>query len=32
MSGSIFFEAFRHVIRLRIDRLRGRGHKAPPTA
>ena len=32
MSGSIFFEAFRHVIRLRLDRIRGRGRRERPAA
>jgi dolichol-phosphate mannosyltransferase len=29
MSGSIFFEAFRRVIKLRIDRIRGRARRRP---
>jgi len=29
MSGGIFFEAFRRVIKLRIDRIRGGGHQRP---
>ena len=30
MSGSIFFEAFRHVVKLRLDRIRRRGRRARP--
>jgi dolichol-phosphate mannosyltransferase len=32
MSGGIFFEAFRHVIRLRLDRIRGRSRRTRPAA
>ena len=30
MSGGIFFEAFRHVVRLRLDRIRGRARGPHP--
>ena len=31
MSGGIFFEAFRHVVKLRLDRIRGRARGQRPT-